>query len=1043
MKLDFRIDWGYQYLYSRRHYHPFFQWDGHLECRGGEILECRQLTYPVIWFGPGHCAHETPLETPEWQNHTRRRLAGIHVLAEIPDDAIEEARFRLVTASGEFYFSAHQILEDGRVVFHVGPKYLGCHVIVTRTKHLWFRPEPAQGETAWEADELPLPCHDWARMRTAWLAPGESLPLEIFVPEAKADFQESLLHLQAMAAPAYTPGDEKQIHETYTLEVLCDGKHAATITHYFRDHDLYMQMLEDVWTTFQAAPGTHRLEIRNDNPKHPVLFSRITLRQHARNHLQLSLPPWALANEPLIGRVFATHEDTTTIHWPGGETTLKVQPGWNEFPFAIPEPQTDAKVTTKATEAAIPAVYATREEAIPVTVGYDMTVVPHDANGFMDWLLDYTWRTRLGNLVVFRSFRWKDNVNHDEDDPVPDALLEKWGAFCREHHITVEAANQYESGALVRGAGSAMHSAGPHEYPGAVYARDPKEPWASQDMKQASENYVKYLKLAVDKARKAVPRTAFGDAAGGHRYDYMAGIDFIRTETMVPHTQHLCSLARAAAETLGPKEWGVHIAIQHCYQPYFKFHLGQYFLSLFQPWMMGASMIYEEDSLFLLFKEERQCWDDAMTKGKRDMTRDFFRFVKTHPRTGKNRRAIAFWEGRYAAPFNGFICDVEQDPDYSVWGLFGNNAPEWGHRQPEKCRQLLDVLMPGASTHPLRQQYDKRRFYFSGTPYGDFDQVPAEAKAEDLHQYRLLLNLGWNTMIDEDYAKLKEFVQEGGTLLTGLPQFSTHVKRDFLKDLQDLALWNNGDLTELCGVKVLSPGEEYSGQWNAAHRDFFPQPELSAAPSKSPQEDGPCRLANLELHGAEVVAWDASTNQPLVLRHRIGKGAVYLIAAWAYPGHEALQTLSASWIAALAQEHQPQEHVVDASREVFWTRWEEPNGVRRLMLLNTDWTLEGNQKKVWIHTPAISFPFAVTEQVPAILTVLPFATLETTPGLHLEVISLEDGKATIAIHGTDGTIIVHSKKFPDTQKSFSLSQGHKTLRKWILLDTENPEPPRN
>ena len=140
------------------------------------------------------------------------------------------------------------------------------------------------------------------------------------------------------------------------------------------------------------------------------------------------------------------------------------------------------------------------------------------------------------------------------------------------------------------------------------------------------------------------------------------------------------------------------------------------------------------------------------------MTREFFKFVKTHPRKGKVERRIAFLEGRYAAPFNGFICDCEQTPDYSVWGRFGNNAPEWGHRQPEKCRQVLDVLMPGASTQPLRQQFDRRRFFFSGTPYGDFDEVPAEVTAEYLKQYKLLLNLGWNTMIAEDYDKLLEFV---------------------------------------------------------------------------------------------------------------------------------------------------------------------------------------------------------------------------------------------------------------------------------------------
>lgn len=93
MKIDFRIDWGYQYLYSRRHYHPFYHWDGHLECSDGVIEKVFRLDYPVLWFGPGHCAKETPLDSPCWECTTHRRLAGIRVVADVAADAA----FRLVT----------------------------------------------------------------------------------------------------------------------------------------------------------------------------------------------------------------------------------------------------------------------------------------------------------------------------------------------------------------------------------------------------------------------------------------------------------------------------------------------------------------------------------------------------------------------------------------------------------------------------------------------------------------------------------------------------------------------------------------------------------------------------------------------------------------------------------------------------------------------------------------------------------------------------------------------------------------------------------
>ena len=989
MRLDFRIDWGCHFLYSRRQYHPFYRWDGRLECANGRILETRQLEYPVIWWGPGHCPREKKLDAPEWKNSTRRGLSGVRVAAEVDDGA----EFHLTTASGDFRFTAEQIIRDGRLVFPVWPKYSLCHVIVTRSGHLWFRPPPAEGQRVWEAEDLAAPVRDWARMRAAWLEPGQSVEFA-----AETGGGEAILHIQAMAAPGYDPGSERQAHDYFDMELHCDGHPVSAFSHYFREHDDQMQMLEDVWTRFAVKPGAHRFRLKNGHAKYHLLLSRLTLQMSRRRHRQLSLPPWALAGEPLIGRIYAERPETVEIRWPDGQTRLELNAGWNDFRFSLSRPGVDAPVTAGGSEAVVPAVYALSDESPEVMVGFDMTTIPHDGRGLMDWLLDYTWRTRLGNLAVFRSFL-RDGPGDGAYRPVDVALLARWGGFCRDHRIHVEAATDFLDGTLAAAAGEMMHSAGLHEYPGAVYARDPAEPWASADMKTASERYVEYLKIEIDKAREACGRTAFGDASGGHRYGYLAGVDFIRSETMVPHTQHLCSQARPAAEALGKGEWGVHIAIQHAAQPYFETHLGMYFLSLYQPWMMGASMIYEEDSLFHLFKEERQSWDDRLTQGKRDMTRDFYRFAKTHPRRGKPERRIAFLEGRYAAPFNGIICGPEQDPHYPVWGLFGRNDPAWGHAQPEKCRQLLDVLMPGASTLPLRQRYDRRRFFFSGTPYGDFDETPAEAGAGYFGQYALLLNLGWHTMIREDYDKLLNYASGGGALFTGVPQFSAHVKRDFLRDWRDLALWNGGDLGELCGVKVRGPGMEYSGQWNAAGRERFPEPELSAMPSDSPDEDGPCRLADIDLAGAEVVAWDASTNKPLVTRRRIGRGCVYLLTAWAYPGHERLQAAAAAWIAKLAGESRGGHFVEDASREVFWNVWPESGCHSRMMLLNTDWTVRGNAKRVRVVTPAVEFEVDVVEREPLILTSLPFAAIKPSAGVHVEVLAADGDAARLRLHG--------------------------------------------
>jgi len=946
MKLEFRIDWGYQYLYSRRLYHPTYIWDGNLTVDGGEISEIYQLTYPYSWYGIGHSAKETKLDSPEWKSRTKRALSGIRVVAEVDEDAV----FHLHTMSGDAEFTAKEIIEEGKLDFPVGPKYLGCSILVIRKGFIWFRPETLEGQTIWNAEDLGLDVHPWARCDLAWLRPGESLKFKYNVPEKTKDVSDTVIHTVGMGAPEFDPVQESQVDAMIPFELYCDGEKVAEFSRYYRRHDYNLQLLEDAWITVNVPAGEHEFALKNLHPEVCFAISRITAKQAEMDHGQLLTPKWALVGETLKGKVYATREEAITVNVFGKDITVDCKKGWNEFEFTACCPCCTA-IKTASDEVTLE-IFDIPEEEVPVKVGYDCTTVPHDDTGFMDWLLDYTQGTRLGNYIMFRSF------NGD----VPDELLKKWGEYCREHGMYAAACNNYLSGALAEGAGDMFHDCGLHEYPGTVYAYDPTPEDSSDDMKEAQDKFLAHLKIEIDKAHTVCDNAAFGDASGGIRYSYLAGANFVRAETMVGPTMPLLSQARGAADSLGDGTWGVHIAIMHCYEPYKESHLGQYFLSIMQPWAMGAETIYEEDSLFNIFTEERIAWDDLLTKGKRDMTREFFKFAKTHPRRGKNVRNIGFIDGRYAAPFNGFICDTEQDPRYSVWGKYGNNSATWGHLQPEKCHQVLDVLMPGTSTHPLMQDTHKRRFFFAGTPYGDFDCVPVEASADFYKNYKLLLNLGWNTQTLEDYEKTLDYVKNGGVLLTGLPQFSTHTKRDFLADMQDLALWNGGDLSEMCGIKVRGIGEKYTGQWNCSGRGDIVESELSAVPSFDVAEDGKPMLADVELCGAEVVAWDAWTGNPMLVRNKVGDGYVYTFTMWAYAGHEQFQKFAATWVELLSAETAERDvYVIDDSREVFWTRWVDGDKTT-IMLLNTDWTEKGNVKDVAIVADGMAYEVAVKER---------------------------------------------------------------------------------
>ena len=170
-------------------------------------------------------------------------------------------------------------------------------------------------------------------------------------------------------------------------------------------------------------------------------------------------------------------------------------------------------------------------------------------------------------------------------------------------------------------------------------------------------------------------------------------------------------------------------------------------------------------------------------------------------------------------------------------------------------------------------------------------------------------------------------------------------------------------------------------------------------PSDFPGEDGPCRLAAVELAGAEVVAWDAVTALPLLTCFRCGKGKVYVITAWAYPGHEALQRFAAAWIGKLAREHRGKWFADDPSGEVFWSvrRFDDPR-CGQLFMLNTDWTQPGNRKKIAVHAGGLIFDYEVVERVPAMLTVAGSSILETAPENYLEYRGVHGNAAEFSLH---------------------------------------------
>lgn len=1028
LELDFRIEWGFRMVYARRMYHDTFDWSGNLGCSDDQAeYRIYSLHYPPCMWG---IIYEPDSETEEpahyFHNVLRRDIGGIRVCGKCRADSI----FTLNNRYGKFVFSVRDLQAKGRIVFSVGPKYGFYSLIVTRKNYEYFTLPPRKNEVISNPADWHLPEKQTIRRaRMYTLEPGQEIRLPLTVPpRQKAGSRlEVLCHFTGMPlldldSTLPPPPPERQERDMnfhhigtpgapvdacsgiITFELGFAEESTCRKSHYFRFHDFEIQMREDVWCRIPAEPGTKTFILKNCHPQLQFHLSTLDWEFEERTDLELQLPHWAKTDEKVFGRFYLfTERDITVIHGPGRQSfTLTGHPGWNELAI-VPAglgrqnyPVTISDRNGNTASGTIAETYDLGQEEFPLMVGADLTTVPHDDLGDMDYLLDYLVRTQLGNTVLFRSFHpFPLSEFHPSDE-----CLERWGKFCREHSVYVQSVNCHSSGALLKGAREFLHNSGLHEYSGLVYAVDPRPGEAgSTSMKEAEQKFLDYISAdaKTDAGRRG--RIGYGEASGAARYVLKGGAEFLRAETMVGHTNMLCSMVRSASEVFSRGDWGTHIAIQHVFQPYVTAtHLSLYYLALAMPWAMGCNDIYEEDSLFLVYKERLQSWRDAIPKLQREMTRDFFRFASLHPRASRPDISIAVLEGRYAAPFNGFVCGPEQTPSYSVWGGCGSENPAWGHLQPEKGRQLLDVLAPGAATLPLMQDPSKRRFFFSGTPFGDFDLVPVEANADYFSRYRLLLNLGWHSSNQEDLAKIQKFVSGGGTYFAGLPEYSRHTERDFLLEMKELNLENNGDLQDFCGLKVLGRSEiSFSGRTIPE----LPAPETSRRYSFSADEDGECYYANIELTpDTEIVLKDEANGRPLVIRHRYGQGMVYTLCVYAYPGHEKLSRVMAGLLARLAAEHQGDIRLKDYDDTIFWNVRQEKFG-QTAMLLNTDWTVAGNVRNCTLCAAGTEASLSVQEGQICLVTILNGQILRGDYLWHIKAVSPDE----VVIYGScDGEL---------------------------------------
>ena len=554
-----------------------------------------------------------------------------------------------------------------------------------------------------------------------------------------------------------------------------------------------------------------------------------------------------------------------------------------------------------------------------VHLGLDLGTAVKE-NGQIDYILNYLKDTGLGDYILFRP----------EDQKASVSDWERWAKICFAKGIYFALEPEvFRSGGkiphfrqvidiLKQHGGKYFLGLHFHEWhSNLIYGWGKKPPLRERkgrSMLDARNSYLDRVRERYRGLPSGVGRI-IGEALPVQHYDYMSGVDICQSEIMIGHAMLLLSAGRGAAKAYGKKVWGAHVACHIHRFPQDEKNERMWRLSLYLSYFYGAKIIYDEESAITMFHGEKYSFNDKLPLRRREIMREFNGFIKENP-LGQPLVNIGVVQGNLGVFVGG--SNIGRKP-VKVWGGLGPESKGWEYSTPEEGWRYLDILLPGVWLSPLKQDYRKVRHWFSGTPYGQVDLVPSEAPLDIFKTYRCLIFLGWNTMTEELYDKINKYVISGGILFMGLPQLSTHTNRDFLYQGGNLKLFRNGDFQKLFGVDL-------------------PLPFTSRT----------------KIH------------YPPLVEHTPGRGKTHLLLDWHYPGYKRLRPFVSRLLRTLAENAQGDVRMEDKSNEVSYFVFQD-EGVKRIYLVNTDWTEPDNIKKVKLFLGDKSILTGVKEGRPVIL----------------------------------------------------------------------------
>lgn len=403
---------------------------------------------------------------------------------------------------------------------------------------------------------------------------------------------------------------------------------------------------------------------------------------------------------------------------------------------------------------------------------------------------------------------------------------------------------------------------------------------------EAHDVYVDYIRKELVYEREQVCDIPLFDVESSLAFSLHdeAGIDGLCLELLPGDPRITLSAIRGTARRTG-KMWGVHIAMLW----YGGIRMDELWLrrwraAIWTSFLFGAQFIFPESG-HLDYHERDGKWfefDSPEMRRVRRELRELYRFVQVHTRPVS---------GPYVP---AAILQGEADGHPGLWNPYAwgqyDNGEEWETSDAEKGWKIFDALF---RREDLFHEHVTGGFDRTGNPpCGQIDVIPAAA---DFASYKLLFLIGRNRMDEPLYRKLIDYVKNGGHLVIWLAHFDISERRG-----TPVGLFRNGDLAELCGLRVTGRKRPDVRGIKYIRPSRFPQYDFPVrSVNRDPYFLGRSEEAEIEITDPELRVLAAysdyvrdtlenATLHPVLTERPLGQGAVWTVTTLTHPGADGM-----------------------------------------------------------------------------------------------------------------------------------------------------------